>query len=461
MTDSGGGPASDDAGAEVAASVERAVGAVELADTAAHRTAEKAAAAARELPAPVTKEAAASAQDAEAAADAALEEAREAEEQALAVAERVDELLLDEEAREVAAQVSEEQPFGLPGRKGDRNSPFRWGFTVAAGALVALVLGQALATVEHQILLILIAAFIAIGLDPAVRFLVDHGMRRAFAVGLIVFVFLGAVGAFVAAAIPPLVDQGSTLSDKAPTYLQQLNDKHSLLGRLNLQYHVADHLKQQVSGGGITAGGVLHAGSIVLSATFETVIVLVLVIYFLADLTKIKNAVYRLAPKHRRPRVGLLGDEMIARIGGYVLGNVLTSLVAIVGNYVVLLILGVPYALVLSILVGILDLVPLVGSTIGGAIVALVALATVSGTVALITIGYHVVYRLFEDYWLNPRVLRKTVDVSPVVTVIAVLIGGALLGITGALLAVPTAAAIQLVLVEVVYPLRDAEEAPV
>lgn len=187
---------------------------------------------------------------------------------------------------------------------------------------------------------------------------------------------------------------------------------------------------------------------------------LVLVIYFLADLTKIKNAVYRLAPKHRRPRVGLLGDEIIARVGGYVLGNVLTSLVAIVGNYVVLLLLGVPYALVLSILVGILDLVPLVGSTIGGAIVALVALATVSGTAALITIGYHVVYRLLEDYWLNPRVLRKTVDVSPVVTVIAVLVGGALLGITGALLAVPTAAAIQLVLVEVVYPLRDTEEVP-
>jgi predicted PurR-regulated permease PerM len=202
---------------------------------------------------------------------------------------------------------------------------------------------------------------------------------------------------------------------------------------------------------------VLHAGTVVLSATFETIIVLALVIYFLADLAKIKDAVYRLFPKHRRPRVGLLGDEIIARVGGYVLGNVLTSLVAIVGSYIVLLILGVPYALVLSILVGVLDLIPLVGSTIGGAIVALVALATVSGTAAAITIGYHVFYRLFADYVLNPRVLRRTVDVSPVVTVVAVLIGGALLGVTGALIAVPAAAAIQLVLVEVVYPVRDSE----
>lgn len=153
--------------------------------------------------------------------------------------------------------------------------------------------------------------------------------------------------------------------------------------------------------------------------------------------------------------MGLLGDEVVARVGGYVLGNVFTSIVATAGNYVVLLILNVPYALVLSVLVGVLDLVPLVGSTVGGAIVALVALAAVSGTAAVITIIYHILYRLFEDYLLNPRVLRKTVEVKPVVTVVSVVIGGSLLGIIGALIAVPTAAAIQLYLTEVVYPTRD------
>jgi predicted PurR-regulated permease PerM len=394
---------------------------------------------------------------AEASTHEALEQAREAEEKALAVAEEADELLLDKDARELAAQVSEEQPFGVPGRKGDRSSPFRWGFTATAGGLVALLLGQAIATVEHELLLIVIAAFVAIGLDPAVRFLVRRGIRRTYAVAAIVFAFLAAVAGFVAAAVPPLVAQATQLSNKGPGYLKQLNDKHTLLGRLNLEYHVSDNLQRKVSGSGLSAGGVLHAGTVVLSATFETIIVLALVIYFLADLAKIKDAVYRLFPKHRRPRVGLLGDEIIARVGGYVLGNVLTSLVAIVGSYIVLLILGVPYALVLSILVGVLDLIPLVGSTIGGAIVALVALATVSGTAAAITIGYHGFYRLFADYVLNPRVLRRTVDVSPVVTVVAVLIGGALLGVTGALIAVPAAAAIQLVLVEVVYPVRDSE----
>lgn len=445
-----------------AAGVARAADAAEQADASAHDSAEQAEVVERLVPAPETQQAAEAARRAEADADDAVGQSREAKEVAIAVAQQADELLLDEDARRMAAQVSQEQPFGLPGRPGSRRTPFRWGFTVTAGALLALLVGRALVTVEHELLLILIAAFVAIGLDPAVRFLIGRGMRRSYAVAVIALAFLGVVAGFVAAAVPPLVREAGQLSKKGPGYLQELNDKHSLLGRLNLQYHVADRLKAQASGGGAlnAAGGVLHAGTIVLSVTFEVVIVLVLIVYFLADLTKIKNAVYRLAPQHRRPRVGLLGDEVISRVGGYVLGNVLTSMVAIIGNYVVLLALHVPYALVLSILVGILDLVPLVGSSIGGAIVALVALATVSGTAALITVIYHVIYRLFEDYLLNPRVLRKTVDVSPVVTVIAVLIGGALLGITGALIAVPAAAAVQLILLEVIYPQRDAATAP-
>ena len=120
---------------------------------------------------------------------------------------------------------------------------------------------------------------------------------------------------------------------------------------------------------------------------------------------------------------------MTVRVGGYVLGNFATSVVAVITSYVLLLILGVPYALVLSVLTGVLDLVPLIGSSIAGVLVALVALATVSPTAALITVAFHVVYRVFEDYLPNPRVLRKTVDVSPLVTIVAVILGGSLLGV--------------------------------
>ncbi|HVA09304.1 MAG TPA: AI-2E family transporter, partial [Acidimicrobiales bacterium] len=146
---------------------------------------------------------------------------------------------------------------------------------------------------------------------------------------------------------------------------------------------------------------------------------------------------------------------IVSRIGGYVLGNVLTSTVAIILNYILLRILGVPYALVLPVFVGLADLVPLVGSLFGGFVVALIAFARVSFTAALITVGFHLLYRALEDYILNPRVMRHTVHVKPVVTIVAVLLGSSLLGLVGVLIAVPVAAAIQLVLTEVVFPSQD------
>jgi predicted PurR-regulated permease PerM len=202
-------------------------------------------------------------------------------------------------------------------------------------------------------------------------------------------------------------------------------------------------------------GGVVHIGGVVLSLAASVLIVLVLMVYFLAGMPYLKDFFYRLFPRSRRPRVGLLGDEIMARVGGYALGNALTSLVAIAANYLVLRILGVPYALVLSVFVGILDLVPLIGSLVGGFAVALIAFATVSVEAALVTAVFHLLYRGFEDYVLNPRVLRKTVNVRPVVTVVAVLFGGALLGIPGALIAVPAAAGLQLILTEVIFPSQD------
>ena len=145
---------------------------------------------------------------------------------------------------------------------------------------------------------------------------------------------------------------------------------------------------------------------------------------------------------------------MFARVGGYVLGNVLTSVIAGVGTLIWLLIFGVPYALLLSVFVGFMDLIPIVGSTVAGIVVSLVAL-TVSLPVALATAVFYIVYRKPEDYLITPKVMNRTVDVSGLVTVIAVLIGGALLGIIGALIAIPIAAAIKLVLEEVRFPRLD------
>lgn len=373
--------------------------------------------------------------------------------------QETDALLLDEEAQKVAAQVSEAQPFGVPSVRSNRASDVRRGFAYTFGGLLALVLGLSIRDVRHELILCLIAAFIAIGLDPAVRWLVKRGMSRPTAVAVIAVLFIGAVAGFAAAAYPPIAREATQLYNQIPHYAKELQSQDNALGRLNLKYNVTTRIaasfKSSLSAK--TAGGLLSAGTAVLSYTFEVFVTLVLVIYFLVDLPRIKQAGYRLVPLHNRPRFGLLTDEVISRVGGYVLGNVATSIVSAVTSYILLLILGVPYALVISILTGVLDLIPLVGSTIGGVLAALVALAAVSPGAAIITVIYHIIYRVFEDYLLNPRVLRHTVNVRPLVTIVAVLIGGGLLGIVGALIAVPSAAAIQLVLTEVVYPARDAD----
>ena len=308
------------------------------------------------------------AERAQAAADQALDAAEVAACEATRSALEADALLLDEDAQKVAAQVSEEQPFGLPGKPLDRRSLVRAGFTVTFGGLLAVALGATIVALEQELLIIVVATFIAVGLEPAVTWLTRRHLPRWAAVLVISLLSVGLVAAFLAAAVPPLVNEATQLIKHGPQYLQQLQDKHTFIGRLNAQFHLTDKLntaanqKLSIS----SFGGLLSVGMAIISFTFEAIIVLVLVLYILADFDGIKRVFYRMVPLHRRPRVALLTDEILARIGGYILGNLLTSLIAIICQYIILRALGVPYALVLSVFVGLLDLVPLVGSTVAG-----------------------------------------------------------------------------------------------
>lgn len=179
-----------------------------------------------------------------------------------------------------------------------------------------------------------------------------------------------------------------------------------------------------------------------------------LTIYFLVALPAVRMLWLRLMPAIRRQRTAALTDEIFSRVGGFVLGNLVTSLVAGVGTWLWLTAFGVPYPILLGLLVALLDLIPVVGSTIGGVIVSLVALV-VSLPVAIGTLGFYVFYRFFEDYVLTPRVMRHTVRISPGLTIIATLIGGVILGLIGALIAIPVAAGVNLLLEEVTFPSLD------
>jgi predicted PurR-regulated permease PerM len=368
-----------------------------------------------------------------------------------------DDPLLDTAVRKLEAQVDEDNPFGKPGRPLSRRSPFRLGFTAALGVALAYGLVNALIAVRSVLILILISAFLAIGLNPAVEGLVRRGMRRSFAVTIVLIgVLLFFVG-FGFAVVPPIIDQGTQFAHKAPDYVQHLQNNHRVAS-LDAKYHFLAKLHAYVDKpeklGGALFGGVLGAGKVVLGAFFAAITVLTLTLYLMANLPEIKTAAYRMVPRSRRARVGLLTDEILERVGGYVAGNLLISLIAGSLTFVVLLVLHVPYALALGLLVAVTDLIPVVGATIGAIAVTAVGLF-VSLKTGLIAAGYYALYQQVENYVLYPRIMKRSVDVSPVATVIAVLIGGSLLGVLGALLAIPVAAAVQLVLQEVAVPRQD------
>jgi predicted PurR-regulated permease PerM len=346
--------------------------------------------------------------------------------------------------------------FGQPGERFDRRSPFWIGMAGGLGLAVAYIFFLAVSSALRVLLLMVLALIIAIGLDPIVTMLQRRRVPRWLGVLIVSLAALAVLGAFLALAIPPIVDEVNKLVNLAPHYLQSLTSKNSLLGRLNRRFHLVNELKKALSTGGVSAvgSGLVGVGKTALSVATGIFIVIALTIYFLAEMPRLKRTLNRLVPSSRRARTEPLIEEGFARVGGYVLGNVLTSVIAGLGTLLWLEIFSVPYPAVLSVFVGLMDLIPIVGSAIAGAVVSLVAL-TVSFPIALATAVFYIVYRNAEDYLITPRVMKHTVRVPGLVTVIAVVIGGSLFGIIGALIAIPVAAVIQLIIEEVVYRRMD------
>ncbi len=354
------------------------------------------------------------------------------------------------------------RPFGSPGRPLQRKTPFYFGFFGALGVILAYVLAQAVVAASQVLLLVVVSMFLAIGLNPLVERLIRAGLHRGPAVGV---VFLGTILAVVGigyAIIPPVLDETTQFVQALPANIDHLRKSETING-LNERYGVLDSLQAYVNSGNLNAtnigarvaGGVIGLGRFVLGALFATLTVLILTLYFLAALPSIKRQVYALVPASRRRRVTFLGDEILLRIGGYVSGMVTVALIAGIAAYTFLRIIDVPFALPLAIVAGALSLIPMIGATLALILLATTAFFTSVGA-GIATIAFYLVYQQVENYFIYPRVMRRTVDVPPAVTVVAALSGGALMGIVGALLAIPIAAAIQLIMIEVIIPRQDA-----
>jgi predicted PurR-regulated permease PerM len=356
--------------------------------------------------------------------------------------------------RKSKATASED--FGVAG-KPVNTSPFYFGFMVTLGALIALTTLQALASASAVFILIIISLFLAAGLNPAVLFFQNRGLKRGAAVGAVMASVLIFVAIFIAIAVPPLLDQGNQLLDNAPQLLKDLNN-NAFMNDLNNRYGVIDSLQTKIDSViqngefAVTAfGGVIGVGKAVVSGLVSTITILVLTLYFLASLPQVINIGLKFVPGSRRDRVSKLTNAIVSRIGSFVGGQAIIAALAAIFILIMGLVIGMPYPGPLAMVVLICGFIPLVGHFIGMAIVTVVSL-TDSLTTAVIALAAYIVYVQIENYVITPRIMRKSLAIPGLVTIIAALLGASLLGLIGGLLAVPIAAAILLILDEVVFP---------
>ncbi|GAA2885506.1 AI-2E family transporter [Streptosporangium fragile] len=350
------------------------------------------------------------------------------------------------------AREEGEAPYGRPGKPLAR-SPFVVGLTAGMGLLTAWALSQALVTARSVIVLIVVAMFLAVGLNPAVEALQRRRMARRWAISIVFGAVILFFVLFGLAIVPPVSQEAASFVGAVPGYVQELL-ANPTLKQLDTDYQILTRLGDYITSGGLAqsvAGGLVGAGAVVFDAFFSGLTLLVLTLYFLGSLPSIKDYLFALVPSSRRTRTRALGDEILNGIGGYVAGNLLISVIAGVVTWVFLAVLNVEYALALALVVAVTDLVPLVGAIIGAVLVTGVALLQ-SGTLGIACGIFFLIYQQVENYLIYPRVMKRSVDVAPAVTVVAALFGGTLLGIVGALLAIPVAAALALIIREVVIP---------
>ena len=347
--------------------------------------------------------------------------------------------------------------YGKAGAPIDRGHPFYFGFLATTGALTAFVLMRALASASQVFVLILVSLFLATGLNPAVEAIRRRGTSRGTAVAIIFVAVLALVGIFIALVIPPLVRQTTYLVEIAPTLLQDLK-ANPQIASLNEQYAIIDTLQKKLesvtSDGTLifTAfGGVIGVGRTVLSGTFTALTILVLTLYFITSLKEATAIGLKLVPASRRPRVALLVDAIIARVGAFVGSQILIAAMASVFVTILSLILGLPSPISIGIIVFVCALIPLIGHFLGSGIVTLIA-ATQSVVIGVVAFVAYVVYVQIENYIVTPRIMKRSLNLPGAVTIIAALIGTSLLGLVGGLLAVPVAASIILIMEEVVFP---------
>ena len=340
-------------------------------------------------------------------------------------------------------------------------SPVLTGFLLAVGVALAIGVVSVLRTNAQLIVWIAAALFIALGLDPLVRRVESWGAPRWVGVLTAALGLAAVAGAFVALLVPTVIEQSTQLVQDLPAIIDGVMRAEWFV-QLDEEFHLQEAVRAQterLAADGVAVtdlfGGLLGFGQTVLNAVFSVLVVVVLTLYFLSSLPHMKYWAYRLAPRSRRPRIEALSEQITSSVGHYVMGQSFVAALNGAVAFTALAIAGAPFAVLLAAIAAFMAFIPLVGAAIGGTLLTLVSLLTSWQTAAVFAAIYFV-YLQIEAYVISPRVMARAVSVPAAVAVIAVIAGGALLGVLGALMAIPLAAALLLLVREVFIPRQDA-----
>ncbi|MDT0182596.1 AI-2E family transporter [Microbacterium sp. ARD31] len=343
------------------------------------------------------------------------------------------------------------------------SQPFAVGFTVTLGALVALLLGLALGSLSTVLIYILFALFAALGLDPAVRWLQSRNVSRTWSIVIVFTAFALVLVGVLLLVIPTLVRQvasfitdlpqsianfmrtdffiwlESTFGDSVGTILDEV--QNFLLNPSNIA---------------AIGGGVLQVGVGIATGISGVIIVIVLTLYFIATLPSMKQSLYRLSPARNRAKLAELTEQITDSVGGYLMGMVVLAFFNAMFTLLLHLLIGLPFPALMAVVAFCITIIPLVGPVLFWIIGTFVALFD-SPLSALIFAAAYLVYMQIEAYVVTPRVMNRTVSVPGSLVVIGALVGGTLLGLLGALIAIPVTASILLIIKQVVIPRQDAK----
>ncbi len=343
------------------------------------------------------------------------------------------------------------------------SNAFQIGLLGGLGVLTALVIGNMVATIASIITYVFAAIFIALGLDPVVTFFEKRGLKRPLAILGVVIVFFGVIGSLIWAVAPNLVRQSANFIEQAPALLSGISQIDWVL---SLDNQFGGAISNTLTSTGeflgdsknwpTMLGGVVQVSLSIFNGFFAGLIVVILAIYFMASLDSFKQWTYALVNHKVRKNFIHISEQVANSVGRYVMGQMTIAFINATLGFIMMTIIGVPFALLLAFIAFVLALVPLVGPVTGAVIISLVALSA-SPVTALIAAIYYAIYLQIEAYLISPRVMRKAVDVPGAVVVVAALAGGALLGVLGALVAIPVAAAIILIIRQVWMPRQNGE----